>query len=188
MRLSTFNKIIAPIAFVASVMALPTSASASSDKFNCRQVNGVYGVYSRVSRGDIELMEFSRDVNQEWSIVSRCEEVAIRFQRYYDNGILRYIGAGYLNSQPVLCAIAAKDGVCSDENLLVTLPPNTEPVNSARLLMDTRGLAQGRVISVSGSEKIEVTTDNGNTYFDLEALEQAILEKADSDRFIPFGN
>ena len=140
------------------------------------------------TRGDIELMEFERDVNEEWSIASRCEEVAIRFQRYYDNGILRYIGAGSLNDLPVLCATAEKDQLCSDENLLVTLPSDADPITSARLLMDTRGLARGRVIAVSGGEKFEQTTSSGNTYYDLEALEQAVLAKEDSDRLIPIGN
>ena len=187
MELSKLNKIIAPIAFIASLMISPI-ASASSNKYHCQQVNGVYGVYSRVVRGDIQLMEFKRDVNEEWSIASRCEEVAIRFQRYYDNGILRYIGAGSLNDQPVLCATAEKDQLCSDDNILVTLPPNTDPINSARLLMDTRGLARGRVIAVSGNGKVEVTTSNGNTYYDLEAIEQAVLEKENSDRLIPANN
>ncbi|MEO1673056.1 MAG: COP23 domain-containing protein, partial [Cyanobacteria bacterium J06631_2] len=98
------------------------------------------------------------------------------------------IGAGYLNNEPVLCAVVEKDQSCSNKNLLVTLPPNTEPITSARLLMDTRGLARGRVIAVSGGEQIEITTSNGNTYYDLEALEQAILAKENSDRLIPISN
>jgi len=188
MKLFELNKIIIPIAFLAGLVTFPTVVSASSDKYHCQQINGAYGVYSRVSRGNIKLMEFNRDVNEEWSNASRCEEVALRFQRYYDNGVLRYIGAGSLNDLPVLCAIAEKDQLCSSENLVVTLPPNTDPVNSARLLMDTRGLARGRVIAVSGDGKIEVTTSNGNTYYDLEALEKAILSKENSDRFIPVNN
>ena len=189
MKLSKLNKIIASIAFVASLTTLTTIVSASNDnKYHCQQINGVYGVYSRVPRGDIRLMEFNRDVNQEWSIASRCEEVAIRFQRYDDNGILRYIGAGYLNNEPVLCAIVEEEQSCIDENLLVTLPADADPITSARLLMDTRGLARGRVIAVSGDEKIEVTTSNGNTYYDLEALEQAVLSKENSDRLIPVNN
>ena len=185
MELFKLNRIIATLAFGASLVTFPAIANASSDKYNCREVRGVYGVYSRVPRGDIRLMEFNRDVNDKWSISNRCEEVAIRFQRYYDNGILRDIGAGYLNNQPVLCAIVEKDTPCSNENIIVTLPANTDPISYARQLMDIRGLARGRVIAVSGDEKIEVTSKNGNTYYSLEALENAVLEQENSDRLIP---
>ncbi|MEO1670609.1 MAG: hypothetical protein AAFR77_07445 [Cyanobacteria bacterium J06631_2] len=81
MALSKLNKLITILTLGAGCLTFPTVASASNDKYHCQEVNGVYGVYSRVSRGDIKLMEFNRDVNQEWSIIDRCEAVAIRFQR-----------------------------------------------------------------------------------------------------------
>ena len=187
MKLLKLNRILFLIAFGAGSIN-SSVVSASSDKYHCQEVNGVYSVYSRVTRGDIKLMDFNRDVNQKWSAASRCEEVAIRLQRYYDNGNLKYVGADNLNNQPVLCAVAEQDQPCSNDNLVVTLPPNTDPVASARSLMNTREVALGRVITVSGDKKIEVTTDDGNTYYDLEALEQAILSKGNSDRFIPADN
>lgn len=187
MELFKLDKIIAIFALSIGSFALP-AISASSDKYHCQEISGVHSVYSRVPRGDIKLMQFDRNVNQKWSIASRCQEVALRFQRYYDNGILRYIGAGYLNNQPVLCAIVEADSLCRNDNILVTLPPDADPIDSARLLMNTRGLALGRTVAVSGADKIEVTTDSGNTYYNLEALEKAVLEKEDSERLIPISD
>lgn len=162
-----------------------TSAKASSDKYTCQEVNGVSGVYSRTTRGNMNLLNFTRDVNQNWSIEERCTEVATRFQRYYDSGILRFISSGYVNEQPVLCAVAETGIDCSTDNLLVTLPPDTDPIEAARRLMDTRGLASGKVISVNGkSGKLE-SYINGSAYYDLEILEQMILESGNSDRLIP---
>ena len=133
-------------------------------------------------------MEIDRDVNAEWSTSNRCEEIATRLQRYHDNDNLKKVKPDNLNEQPVLCAIVEAETPCSSDNLIVTLPPNVDPVIYARQLMDTRGLIKGRKISVSGSGRIEVTTKNGDTYFNIEALERAVLEKENSDRLIPIDN
>ena len=77
----------------------------------------------------------------------------------------------------MLCAVSEKGKLCSDANILVTLPVQTDPIAAARKLMDTRGLAYGRVIDVNGKEgKLESYVD-GHTYYDLEVLEQLVLQK-----------
>jgi len=183
MKTSISLKIISGLAFVSAFLALSLTAKASSDKYHCQEINNTYGVYSRVVRGDMRLMNFTRDVPQDWTIESRCEEVANRFQRYYDNEILRYIGSGYVNNEPVLCAVVVKGDDCSSDNILVTLPPKRIPHEEARKLMDTRGLSNGTVIDVKGKGKLESYV-NGNNYYDLEILEQIILEQEKSDRLI----
>ncbi|MCC0178731.1 COP23 domain-containing protein [Waterburya agarophytonicola K14] len=176
-------KIASGLAFISAILALSPTAKASSDKYHCRQVNNTYGIYSRVIRGDMKIMDFTRDVPQDWTIESRCQEVANRFQRYYDNETLRYIGSGYVNNEPVLCAVVSQNDDCSSDNILVTLPPKKVPHEEARKLMDTQGLASGVVIEVKGKGKLESYV-NGNTYYDLEVLEQIILEQEKSDRLI----
>ena len=182
--ISLLTKIFTGMAVTSSILSISPALEASSNKYHCREVDGIYGVYSRNERGDISLLSFTRDVSESWSIEQRCEEVATRFQRYYDNDILRFIGAGEANNEPVLCAIATREESCSAKNILVTLPPKTNPVNAARQLMNTRGLARGRVIQVSGKTgKIERTV-NGNTSYDLQLLEEIILSEENSDRLI----
>ncbi len=132
----------------------------------------------------MNLLNFKRDVAQDWSIDKRCAEIARRFQRFSDNGILRFIGEGYVNNEPVLCAVIEKGKLCDSQNILVTLPSQSDPIESARQLMDTRGLASGRVIEVSGKEgKLENYVD-GHTYYDLAVLEELILQQENSDRLI----
>lgn len=177
------TKIVGSIFIGVGILAIANSGEASSDKYTCQEINGVYGIYSRTPRGNMNLLNFSRDVSEEWSIEQRCNEVAQRFQRYYDNGILRFIGAGYVNNEPALCAVVETGIPCNSDNILVTLPPQSDPIDAARQLMDTRGLARGRQIVVSGNDKLESYVD-GNTYYDLEVLEQLILEQEDSDRLI----
>jgi hypothetical protein len=181
-------KIIAGLAICTATLNLSSSVKASSDKYSCQKVNGIYGVYSRTERGDINLLTFTRDVSQDWSVDKRCNEVATRFQRFYDNGILSFIGADFVNKEPVLCAVKDKitEGKpCNSENVLVTLPPQSDPVEAARQLMDTRGLARGRVIDVNGGAEGKLETYiNGNTYYDLAVLEQLIMQQKNSDRLI----
>jgi hypothetical protein len=188
MKISLAIKILAAIAVGSTILTISPSAQASTDKYYCRKVNGTYGVFSRTERGSLSLLNFKRDVPEAWTVAKRCQEVAQRFQRFYDNGILRFIGADFVNNEPVLCALKDKitEGEpCNSENVLVTLPPQSDPVETARQLMDARSLARGRVIPVNGGNKGKLETYiNGNTYYDLEVLEQLILQQKNSDRLI----
>lgn len=172
------------LAVVYSVLAITPSIKASSNKYSCRKVADSYGIYSRTVRGYMRLLNFQRDVSQTWSVANRGKTVAKRFQRFSDNSLLKFIGSGYVNKEPVLCAVAEKGQICNSDNVLVTLPPQSNPIDAARKLMDTRGLARGNVIDVNGKEnKLESYID-GQTYYDLAVLEQLILEQENSDRLI----
>lgn len=185
MKFSLLTKIINVAALTAGTFIFSLAVEASSDKYSCQEINGTYGIYSRTPRGKINFLNFSRDISEDWSTSKRCGEVARRFQRHHDNGVLRFVGSGDVNNQPVLCAVTETGEVCNSENILVTLPPDTDPTTAARQLMDTRGLARGRIISVNGKTgKLESYVD-GNTYYDLEVLEQLILEQENSNRIIP---
>ncbi|MEM8722380.1 MAG: COP23 domain-containing protein [Cyanobacteria bacterium P01_G01_bin.39] len=168
-----------------NTLTIATSVNASGDKYFCQEVDDVHGIYSSTERGKIKYMNFVRDVSQGWSIERRCDVVADRFQRFDDSGVLKFVVAGYVNNEPVLCAVAAEGNLCSSDNVLVTLPPQSDPVREARRLIDTRGLAAGRVISVNGKQGKLESYVNGNTYYNLEILEQLILEDENSDRLIP---
>ena len=184
MKFDLLTKVITNVAVITSTIITFNSVEASSDKYTCQEVNGTYGIYSQTPRGKINFLNFSHDLAKDWSTTKRCEEVAIRFQRYYDNGILRFISAGSVNNLPVLCAVMETGELCNPDNILVTLPPEVEPTTAARQLMDTRGLARGRVISVNGKAGKLESYVNGNTYYDLEVLEQSILSQENSDRLI----
>lgn len=184
MKIKLLIKIIAGIAISTATLNVYSAVEASSDKYSCQAVNGVYGIYSRTERSNIGLLKITRDVSQDWSIPDRCQEIAQRFQRFYDNGILRKIGTGEVNQEPVLCATVQESESCNTENVLLTLPPGSDPIEAARILLDTRGLASGRVIEVNGKEgKLENYVD-GRAYYDLEVLEKLILESANGDRLI----
>ena len=184
MKISLPIKVVTAVAIIAGSLTLSKLVEASSDKYTCQEVDGTYGIYSRTPRGKINFLNFSYNLAEDWTTNKRCEEVAVRFQRYYDNGILMFIGTGEVNNLPVLCAVTETGEACNAENMLVTLPPKTDPTTAARQLMDTRGLARGRVIEVNGKVGKLESYVNGNTYYDLEVLEQTILSEENSDRLI----
>ncbi|MEN9565889.1 MAG: hypothetical protein RLZZ69_1085 [Cyanobacteriota bacterium] len=184
MKINLLTKIIVSMTFCVAALNVPTMVEASSNKYSCLKVNGVYGIYAHSDRGKIKLMSFVRDVSEDLSSNVRCQDVATRFQRFSDNGILRLISSGYVNNEPVLCAVVEQGQVCNAENILVTLPPESEPIEAARRLMDTRALALGRPIEVNGQQGKLESYVNGHTYYDLAVLEKLILEQKNSDRLI----
>lgn len=185
MKTNLLLRIIAGVTVSTCMFNIPSLADTSNHKYSCIEVDSIHGIYSSRNRGKINMINFVRDVSEKWTMENRCNTVAERFQRFHDSDVLRYIGADYVNNQPVLCAVVEKGDLCNPGNVLVTLPPKTDPVTGARKLMDTRGLAIGRVISVNGKKgKLENYVD-GNTYYDLRILEELILEDENSDRLIP---
>ena len=183
MKNSTITKILAALAVSIIPLTRSPSTEASSDKYFCQEVKSEYGVYARTERGNMRLMSFKRDFSQDWTASKRCGEVAQRFQAYYDNSLLKFIGEGYVNNQPVLCSVVEKGQPCESNNILVTLPPQTDPMEAARQLMDIRALSRGKTIEVSGKGKLE-TFVNDRAYYDLELLEELILQQENSDRLI----
>ncbi|BAT51537.1 fasciclin domain protein [Nostoc sp. NIES-3756] len=95
----------------------------------------------------------------------RCQQVSYRFQRSYDNGTLRYIKTGILNRQPVVCATAERNAGCTNNNLLFTLKPGSDPDATARQLFDRRALASRNATNQSGGE-----TSNDPVNIDIEAF------------------
>lgn len=176
MKSPSVGKIIALLAISTTIAALTPAAEASSNKYSCQKINNDYYVSARTIRGNMNMLNFKRNVSEQWSAEKRCQTVAQRFQTFYDNDILRYIGAGHVNQSPVLCAVAEKGDLCNSKNILVTLPNGTDPVLQARKLMDIRGLSRGRLLEVSGKDGKLESYINGNAYYDLEILEQLFIE------------
>ncbi|MBR8841082.1 MAG: COP23 domain-containing protein [Stigonema ocellatum SAG 48.90 = DSM 106950] len=92
---------------------------------------------------------FSEKLNPK----QRCQQVSQRFQRNFENGNLRYIKAGVLNGQPVICAAAQKNAPCTDSTLLFTLKRGSDASATARKLFYSSDLANGNGIDEVGGDK-----------------------------------
>ena len=182
MKSPFLSKVAALFAISTAIAVVAPNAAASSNKYNCRNIDGNYFVSARTIRGNMNMLSVKRNVSKQWSAAKRCEAIAQKFQTFYDNDILRYIGAGEVNNSPVLCAVAQKGDSCNSSNILVTLPQGTDPVLQARKLMDIRALSRGASLDVSGKDgKLESYID-GNAYYDLEILERLFVERENNSK------
>ncbi|OKH13307.1 hypothetical protein NIES592_14655 [Fischerella major NIES-592] len=158
---------IAALTTFATIAILNQPSYAGDTTFYCDQSNGVPTTFVRTQNGKRLLM--IRWVSQYFSgkgltPLQRCQQVTYRFQRSYDNGTLRYIKAGILNKQPVVCAAIQKNAACTDTTLLFTLKPGSNPDVTLRQIMDRRALAAGNATNQSGGN-----TSNDPVNIDVEA-------------------
>ncbi|MEG4584164.1 COP23 domain-containing protein [Microcoleus sp. MOSTC5] len=83
--------------------------------------------------------------------ITRCQLVSQRLETYRRNRVLKYITAGQMNGQNVICTANQINGLC--QNLIYTLRPGQDPIGSLYNLLAWR---QGLVgmPSVAESSKI----------------------------------
>ncbi|WP_315790894.1 COP23 domain-containing protein [Fischerella sp. JS2] len=158
---------IAALTTFATTAILNQPSYAGDTTFYCGQSNGVPTTFVRTQNG--KRLPVIRWVSQYFSSKGltpqqRCQQVSDRFQRSYDNGTLRYIKAGTLNKQPVVCAVIQKNAACTDTTLLFTLKPGSNPDATLRQIMDRRALAAGNTTNQSGGD-----TSNDPVNIDVEA-------------------
>ncbi len=179
MKSRSFGFILTGITLLVTTISISPNANAGRNKYFCGELDGTFRTFVHTERGNMKIINFVRDISEEWTTQKRCVETSKRFQKFYDAKTLKYVGSGKVNNYPVLCAVAKIGENCNEENVLVTLAPGSNPVDEARTLMDTRNVISGTVISVNGgSEKLESYVD-GNIYYNLNVLEEIILNKED---------
>ena len=76
--------------------------------------------------------ESDRFSSSGWQKDKRCQEVASRLDKAYNNQTLNIITNGTMNRQPVICTAATVGGDCQD--LLITLKPEDDGFNIAKQL------------------------------------------------------
>ncbi|MDJ0714200.1 MAG: COP23 domain-containing protein [Prochloraceae cyanobacterium] len=164
--------------------------SYARDKFFCGYKNSEPATFVRTSRGNMPIIRWADGAfPPPWTPIRRCQVVSDRFERFYDNGTLKYIKAGWMGGQPVLCVAGYRGGRCLPNGLLVTLKSGADPNLTLQRMLDRRALATGRPLDLSGGTgrrrggPRQTTTDlsgnndrsllselNGESYFDIESF------------------
>ncbi len=139
--------------------ALDTSFFCGESKYQGRTVPATY--VSTQNGKKVMMLRWVSDNSfpPPWTPQRRCEEVSRRFQRSFDNGTLRYIITGVIKGQSVVCAVEQQGNACADSNVLFTLKPGTQPSAVLTRLLDTRGLAAGRVLNEAGGDDLVIDVD-----------------------------
>lgn len=174
MKLRLFVQTLSAMAIALSATANITHPSyAQSKKFDCGMSSNGPATLVRTSRGNIPIIRWVNNAfPPPWTPQQRCEEISARFQRFYNNGTLKFLRGGRLRGQPVLCVASYKGGPCLPNGVLVTLKPGTDPQLTLARLSDFRAGGSGRPIQLSGSRNTgaEVSYVNDAAYLDVEKL------------------
>lgn len=167
--------IIAGLAVVFGTTATPAQArEIRSNTYYCAQLHGNWNTFVNTPRGRINLINWVRSYSDEWNPKNRCVAVSKRFQSFLDNGTLKYIRTGVINSQPVICVANTRGGACPSNNVLITLRPGTNPETVLIKLIDFRRTVSGQTLVLSDNDS--GFYDDGNFYVDMEKfLETATL-------------
>jgi Circadian oscillating protein COP23 len=84
----------------------------------------------------------------------RCKEATEKFQTAYQNQQLNYLSAGTINGYPVVCGVAAPNGLCTSANKLFTLKPHDRPNDVLRQLVDVLEGKTSDMLQQSSSDQI----------------------------------
>ena len=169
MRIKSLSGIIAGLSVLLSgAIAAPAMAEEtdSSNTYYCAQLNGNWNTFVNTPRGQVSLINWQNSFSDEWTPSKRCAAVSQRFQRFLDQGNLKYIRTGNINRMPVLCVADVRGGSCPQDNVLVTLQPGTDPEGVLVRLVDFRRSVSGQTLTLSADDAGFYS--DGEFYVDME--------------------
>ncbi|MEL6438596.1 MAG: COP23 domain-containing protein [Cyanobacteria bacterium J06621_8] len=134
-----------------STLAKPASAQ-TNNTYYCAQLNGDWNTFVNTPRGRVNLIKWKIEFGSEWTPQKRCVAVSQRFQKFLEQGNLKFIRTGNVNQQPVLCVANARGGSCPDENVLITLKQETDPEDILIRLVDFRRSVSGQTLTLSADD------------------------------------
>lgn len=157
MKTQTFVQLFTALTLAFGITTIVEKPSyAGSTTFYCGNSNGIPTTFARTEDGarlGVIRWVSNYGVSQQWTPEKRCQEVSRRFQINYDRGTLKYITTGYIKGVPVICASARQNAFCTNETLLFSLKPGSDPNATLRRLLDRRALANGNALDESGGNK-----------------------------------
>jgi hypothetical protein len=139
-----------------------TPSHAAKAIFACAEHEGRLATVVKTKKGDVPLIYWDTNMGVGYTPNVRCDKVSSRFTKLYNNGKLKYLATGRVNSQPVICATTSKSARCNSSNLLFTVKPGSDPRNVLQQLNAVRNRAAGSsaVEESASSVPANPSTDN----------------------------
>ena len=156
---------------VGSAIANPAKAQ-TTNTYYCAQLEGGWNTFVNTPRGRVNLINWENEFGAEWTPQKRCSAVSQRFQKFLDNGNLKFIRTGNINQQPVLCVANSKGGVCPNDNVLITLKPGTDPEGVLVRLVDFRRSVSGQTLTLSADDPGFYS--DGEFYVDMDKFLESV--------------
>jgi Circadian oscillating protein COP23 len=122
-----------------------TPSYAAKAVFACTQHEGKLATVVKTKKGNVPLViwDSSAFTFSGYSPSVRCQKVTQRFRGLYSSGKLKYLAAGRVRNQPVICATTSKSASCNSSNMLFTLKPGSDPRGVLQQLNAVRNRAAG---------------------------------------------
>ncbi|WP_373537944.1 COP23 domain-containing protein [Microcoleus sp.] len=144
MKQQLLTKVLATSAIALSSLTVPFEpsygwSSPTEKGFSCSTVRGAPVTVYQNSQGAVEpWIEWNSDYfsGSGYNPQTRCQLVSQRLEIYRRNRVLKYITAGRMNGQNVICTANQVNGLC--QNLIYTLRPGQDPIGSLYNLLAWR--------------------------------------------------
>jgi hypothetical protein len=125
--------------------------------------DGTFATVAKTSIGDIQLINWSRNISIEYTPESRCVEVTERFESLSNLDSLDYLTTGRINGENVICS-AGENGDCNrdlpEQGLVFTITGERPPGEVLLNLLDL-GLARDvPPINESAGERLYIDVNN----------------------------
>lgn len=158
-------------------------AQAQATSFSCGTSEGKLATIAHTQRGaNIPVIYWNSDYFSDsgYTPETRCQLVSQRFETFRQNGTLNYMTTGRINNMPVICVANAVGGQCTQDGLLFTLKPTSNPNQVLEDLMAVRNRASGVRLyesSLDGEPIVQQDDRTGNLYVDLDGFLNAVAEE-----------
>lgn len=174
MNIKTLAVIFAGIGVtIASTVTKPVTAETkNTNTYYCAELNNSWNTFVNTPRGRVKLINWANNFSPDWTPQKRCSAVSGRFQKFLDQGNLKFIRTGNINSLPVLCVANARGGECPDENVLITLKEGTDPEGVLIKLVDFRRSVSGQTLTLSADDAGFYS--DGEFYVDMDRFLETV--------------
>ncbi|CBN57388.1 MULTISPECIES: COP23 domain-containing protein [Kamptonema] len=150
--IKTFEKLQAQqLSTATPVTLLPVPLSdqpsnISNRIFLCGMSQGNPATLVRTVRGPMTVIIWTNEeyTASGWTPERRCKEISARFERLNRSGQLKYLKAGTVSGQSVICGTDSRESLCSSNNVLVALPSGTDANLALNHLLNIRVGASSR--------------------------------------------
>jgi len=170
MKLKTLSQAILGLSIVPIVGLAFHQPSYAGKKFQCDTSTQDPITYVHTNRGWEQMLIWQSNYFHT-PRETRCQIVADRLQRYYDNQLIPYLTSRrHVNGYPVLCIVDREYGDCRKEDVVVTLKPGTDPGKVLRQIKYfRRGAAGARPVPLSEGDTV-FYDNNGDFYINLNKI------------------
>jgi Circadian oscillating protein COP23 len=165
-------KLVSTLLLALSLPVLPlftTASHAGKASFACTEVEGRLATAVQTKKGNVALIYWDSAAfnSAGFSPQVRCQKVTERFQKLYGSGQLKYLAAGTVSKQPVICGTKSTKAACNSSNMLFTLKPGSDPRTVLKRLNDVRNRAAGSA-AVEESGGGNTNNPSTDTVVDME--------------------